>query len=343
MVQRYKLRLGDGTVLLVDHDGLSTWLVDGKAQVQFIGSSQWRPLKEFLARERRSARRAERERASTREALPLVYPEPQQKEEGAPEGIQAPADDPILPETASAPGPSTADEAASAGLPEVVVDEEGPVVSTDPPPTYPEPSRPGEPAGVPAPADDPVSPAAAFVPVPPTPDDVAPVSLPQTPVEDERTSIPIGSPRVAPEPPLGEPAGVQALAEDPVAPAAPFVPVPPKPDAAAPVSLPPPLVEDSDAHVPVAPPSEPAPIGTPAGVQILADEPVVPETGSAAPPAAPVTPESRFVSPDDFWPAPAERTGRGATPDDGPAVIPLRPLNARDAPIEARRHHSMTA
>src|SRR4029453_13366282 len=86
MLQRYKLRLGDGTVLGVDHDSLSTWAVDGKARVQVGDSRQWYPLKEFLAAERWAARRAARQRPSEREAvpfapsrpLPLVYPKPRE-------------------------------------------------------------------------------------------------------------------------------------------------------------------------------------------------------------------------------------------------------------------------
>ena len=49
MVDQYKLRLGDGTVLAVDEQGLRTWLLDGRAMVQRPGSQAWRPLKEILA------------------------------------------------------------------------------------------------------------------------------------------------------------------------------------------------------------------------------------------------------------------------------------------------------
>ena len=48
MVEQYKLRLGDGTVLAVDEQGLRAWLVDAKAMVQRPGSQAWRPLKEIL-------------------------------------------------------------------------------------------------------------------------------------------------------------------------------------------------------------------------------------------------------------------------------------------------------
>jgi hypothetical protein len=54
MLQRYKLRLSDGTLLVVDHDALSSWVVDGKAQVQPVGSDRWCSLKKFLLEERRT-------------------------------------------------------------------------------------------------------------------------------------------------------------------------------------------------------------------------------------------------------------------------------------------------
>jgi hypothetical protein len=49
MPRDYKLRLGDGTVLAVDEQGLRTWAIDGQATVQAGGTGQWRPLKEVLA------------------------------------------------------------------------------------------------------------------------------------------------------------------------------------------------------------------------------------------------------------------------------------------------------
>lgn len=49
MADQYKLRLGDGTVVAVDEQGLRTWLLDAKAMVQRPGSQAWRPLKEILA------------------------------------------------------------------------------------------------------------------------------------------------------------------------------------------------------------------------------------------------------------------------------------------------------
>ncbi len=45
----YNLRLSDGTDLVVDYEGLTTWLVDEGAMVQLLGSNEWRPLTAFLA------------------------------------------------------------------------------------------------------------------------------------------------------------------------------------------------------------------------------------------------------------------------------------------------------
>lgn len=56
MPQRYKLRLGDGTVLSVDSDGLRTWAADSRATVQAVGSWRWQPLQEVLAEEEAAAR-----------------------------------------------------------------------------------------------------------------------------------------------------------------------------------------------------------------------------------------------------------------------------------------------
>jgi len=47
MAQNFKLRLGDGTELAVDHQGLRTWSIDEQAVVQT--KNGWRALKEVLA------------------------------------------------------------------------------------------------------------------------------------------------------------------------------------------------------------------------------------------------------------------------------------------------------
>lgn len=52
MLDQYRLRLKDGTILAVDFDGLRSWLLDEKVMVQPPGSRQWRPLKHVLAQGR---------------------------------------------------------------------------------------------------------------------------------------------------------------------------------------------------------------------------------------------------------------------------------------------------
>jgi hypothetical protein len=95
MLGSYKLRLSDGTVLVVDHDGLSTWLVDDKAMVQLVGSIHWRPLKAFLAGERAAARNASRPEPNRAPALPLIPPPPRKEEAAGP--AEPPASEPGAP------------------------------------------------------------------------------------------------------------------------------------------------------------------------------------------------------------------------------------------------------
>ena len=75
MPQGYRLRLSDGTVLVVDQDGLNAWLEDAKAMVQ-AGGGRWRPLKEFVRELRRSANRTARQESNAGAALPLTPPPP---------------------------------------------------------------------------------------------------------------------------------------------------------------------------------------------------------------------------------------------------------------------------
>jgi hypothetical protein len=49
---QYRLRLTEGTLLVVDHDALTSWLTDDRALVQPMGSHRWRLLRQFLADER---------------------------------------------------------------------------------------------------------------------------------------------------------------------------------------------------------------------------------------------------------------------------------------------------
>ena len=84
MPQRYKLRLGDGTVVSVDSDGLRTWAGDGRAMAQAVGTQAWRPLQDVLAEEE----------AAARLARALVPPKPRQEATPTP---PAPALRPQLP------------------------------------------------------------------------------------------------------------------------------------------------------------------------------------------------------------------------------------------------------
>ena len=127
LARSYKLRLSDGTILAVDLEGLTVWLMDKRAMVQVAGAKEWRPLKEVIAEARVAAKYAAREQAEARpkkkrkkqvgrDALPLVPPpsgpgkgaspsdapvvESISSEDamiGAPQDIQALADDPAVP------------------------------------------------------------------------------------------------------------------------------------------------------------------------------------------------------------------------------------------------------
>lgn len=70
MAREYKLRLGDGTVVAVDEQGLRTWAVDGQATVQVGGTGQWRPLKEVLAEVAASAPSSGRGRRD--DGIPII-------------------------------------------------------------------------------------------------------------------------------------------------------------------------------------------------------------------------------------------------------------------------------
>ena len=57
MPQRYKLRLGDGTSVSVDIDGLRSWATqDPRTLAQAVGSQQWRPIGEILVEEENAVR-----------------------------------------------------------------------------------------------------------------------------------------------------------------------------------------------------------------------------------------------------------------------------------------------
>jgi hypothetical protein len=79
VARQFKLRLGDGTMLVVDQDGLATWLIDDKAMAQPAGSRQWYPLKDVVAEVRIAVRAEEAARAKAAappktEASPVAPP-----------------------------------------------------------------------------------------------------------------------------------------------------------------------------------------------------------------------------------------------------------------------------
>src|SRR5207344_3389879 len=79
---RYKVRLGDGTFMSVDLDGLRAWSHDRAAVAQAVGSQQWRPLNDVLTEEENAARllRAlippQPKKATTADPLPAPEPAP---------------------------------------------------------------------------------------------------------------------------------------------------------------------------------------------------------------------------------------------------------------------------
>jgi hypothetical protein len=78
MSREYKLRLGDGTVLAVDEQGLRTWAIDAKAAVQ-SGGGGWRPLKEVLAEVAASAP-SSGNRGRRDDGIPTIPFKPQARE-----------------------------------------------------------------------------------------------------------------------------------------------------------------------------------------------------------------------------------------------------------------------
>ena len=235
-MQRYKLRLGDGTVLVVDYEGLSTWLADEEAMVQ-ISAQRWRPLKQFVAQHRAAARQASRKKPVARDALPLVYPKPREDESprpsvGEPAGVQVLADEPAVggPESGARP-PTAVDDLPVIplkpldDLPTIPLkpleDEVPPRAAFSAPSVPPEPRPIGEPPGVHVLADEPAvsgpvsgrRPSAAN-------DDLA--IIPLKPLDDEaalRPAAPSWSQPLEPLPVTARPS-LPVRMSDPVAPRA---------------------------------------------------------------------------------------------------------------------------
>jgi hypothetical protein len=120
LLQRYRLRLADGTVLQVDKDGLHAWLEDGRAAVQVAGTQQWRPLREFLAEEESAAR----------VARALIPPEPRRAP--APFSPEVPAPSPPFEPAIGEPPVQSLAEEPSAPTPPWQAPPEAPVIAEGP-------------------------------------------------------------------------------------------------------------------------------------------------------------------------------------------------------------------
>jgi hypothetical protein len=238
MLEMFKLRLRDGTVLVVDHGALSTWLVDGKAMVQPVGSERWLPLRQFLAKEKAEAASAAR-RNPTPEEIPVARQPPLPSERSLP-----PVEPPPLPAVVEPPPLPPASEAPVWSSPPPVFASEPPVVWAPAEEITVEPPTPDEAVSIAAApsAYEPEAPLFTDIPSPSEPP--APLLSVSEPPEvwapteeaaavDEATAQP---------PPLDEEVEVAALpeADGPEAPAFVDDPYPSQPPVALPsISLPP--------------------------------------------------------------------------------------------------------
>jgi len=230
--RRYKLRLGDGTVLLVDQHGLNTWRVDDKAMVQGAGG-RWRPLKDILAMQQAAAKYAAQQESSARPALPLIPPKPREDKSprgpdarasgdlveapsiSDPAGVQALAEKPPVPGGGYAGRKSTADEGVPIIPAEPLAEDEAPPILD----TFSQGEPPGislsEPPELEAWADDP-GPSADSLSPPSPPDEEIPV-IPLKPLDNEAPERPAPSRRrdpIEPSPITARPS-LQVLADDP--------------------------------------------------------------------------------------------------------------------------------
>jgi hypothetical protein len=334
--QQYRLRLGEGTLLLVDRDALNAWLMDERAMVQPVGTKRWRTLKQFLADEREAAfysspAPAAPSRPPTPGPLPLVYP-PNMIPRGAAPAPPPAVEEPKIAEPAVVPPALGADPLAAA-------------VAGDAPAFVPEEMETFDPTREPPPLNVPLPPITNVPLLPPEERAPAAVAPPEAP-----------SPIIVPEP---EPA---PIFEAPVI-AAP-APAPPKPKPARrkvpAVAASPPI-----ATPPTAPPArEPAPPPAELRDLIIDAPPVVPaespesflanlqELATVAterpPDPAPVPLPEAFPAMERAYAAPAsfarpplqvlaDDTAFEAPPassDDNP-VIAFKPLDDAPAPSSA--------
>jgi hypothetical protein len=133
MLQRYRLRLGDGTVLQVDLDELRTWLKDGRATVQVSGTQEWRPLREVLADEESAARLARalvppQPRGTAAPSPPEASPSsaPAELSIGEPPFVQTLAEEPAAPGTPALPWRDSREAADEAPIRLKPLDDEPP-------------------------------------------------------------------------------------------------------------------------------------------------------------------------------------------------------------------------
>ncbi len=350
--QRYTLRLGDGTVLVVDHDGLSTWTVDRKAMVQPQGSRQWFALAEFLVAERIEAQRAAPRKppTSSREALPLIPPPPRKREEPPEPAAPTPsAADPLPPlpspptiEAPPAPALEARRDSAVPAIGQPPDDLEVPVVleAASAVPAI------GEPAEIQVPASDPTraegaeakpradlalttaaaGPAAGH-PLPVTPPIVRVVDEHPQPAAAPTMRVVVGRPVVRsrePSPRLPRP-------DDNISPI-PLVPLDdePAPPDEEPARLDDELVPLDDALVPLdQPPTARRSLG--ANLQVLADDPLASSTERAATAGLPGQDLSTIPlkPPDDSVPGKVYEGGR-AYDDELPFSESRRPASAEE-------------
>jgi hypothetical protein len=289
MLERYKLRLRDGTVLVVDHDALSSWLVDGRAMVQPVGSERWQSLKAFLAKERVEARSAAWRNPAPETPVPVTPPRPRDDERAfrpvripplppisEPPSVPVPTDEAPVPSFEPASLLPTPDEEVSITVPVAEEPEAPPPPDLSPPSLAPEPVLAvSEPPSIDVPEEEP---AALYAESPPpTTDEEVSITVP---VAEELEAPPfpdLASASSAPESPpaADEPPEVWVPSEEAAALySESFPPAPENAPSVVPLKL---LDEEDVTPWRTAPamrgaPAEPPPSLNPRSLQVLAEE-----------------------------------------------------------------------
>jgi hypothetical protein len=343
-LRRYKLRLGDGTLLLVDRAGLNTWLMDRMARVQTVGSSEWRTLREFLAEERAAARFAARREAKAAAALPavptkplpLVYPTPKPKRtegETPSAPVIPPPSDPVEPPSLTEP-PSlriVPEEAEQPSFIPPVVEDEAPASPTLAPPEALE--RVAEEAeedqpGLEAWAEEPAVATVESIALSPDEEDIA--EMPPPPVDDPLAGSGASTwsdpPEAAPDPTwldTPEPGAALTANDAPTAPpAASWNEPPPEPV--------PPLWSEPSPGPAASPWHDPSPEPAASSWNDAPPEPAAPSwRDSPEPHSINESPRLQSFADDPVAPR-AEKTGWRSAPEDAPAPIRLKPLDEED-------------